>query len=474
MTVSLTPTAPQDAVPVLPAPAASPAAAPAGAQSLASLARADGVRFLLATFTTLTGKPCAKLVPVAAADQLQGEGVGFAGYAAGAMGQQPKDPDVVAIPDVSSYVPLPFVRPGLGMVHCDPHVAGVPFAFAPRVLLKAQTARAAELGLTMSTGAEVEYFLVRRGADGALATADARDDAAQPCYDSRGLTRMYEHLAAVSDVMSELGWGPYASDHEDGNGQFEQNFHHADALTTADRVVTLRYVIQMLAEQRGMTATFMPKPFTDRTGNGLHLHLSLWDTAERGGGARFPAAGRPDPRGLGLSALGYSFVAGLLEHAPALHALIAPTVNSYKRTGATSTASGATWAPRSATYGGNDRTVLVRVPDGNRVELRAGDGSANSYLASAGALGAGLDGVRRDLDPGAPGPREAGSSAALPRTLLDAVHALEADAVVRGVLDAVDPAAGVAAYYAGLKREEFYAWHNTVSAWELDRYLTSV
>jgi glutamine synthetase len=206
---------------------------------------------------------------------------------------------------VRSSAPLPAVRPGLGIVHCDPHVGGVPFAFAPRVLLREQVRRAGELGLSLSTGAEVEYFLVQRGADGRLTTADTRDDADHPCYDARGLTRMYDHLAAVSDVMSELGWGPYASDHEDGNGQFEQNFHYSDVLTTADRVVTLRYVIQMLAEHRGMTATYMPKPFTDRTGSGLHLHLSLWGDD----GPRFPAAGQPDAKGLGLSPLGYSFVA---------------------------------------------------------------------------------------------------------------------------------------------------------------------
>ena len=442
----------------------------AGAQSLASLARADGVRFLLATFTTLTGKPCSKLVPVSAADQLQGEGVGFAGYAAGAMGQQPRDPDIVVLPDVASYAPLPSVREGLAIVHCDPYVSGVPYAYAPRVILGEQVRRAAAQGLALSVGAEVEYFLVQRDTDGVLRPADGRDDAAQPCYDTRGLTRMYDHLTAVSDVMAELGWGPYASDHEDGNGQFEQNFHHADALTTADRVVTLRYVIQMLAEQRGMTATFMPKPFTDRTGSGLHLHLSLWED----GRPRFPAGGAPDPQGLGLSPLGYSFVAGLLEHAPALHALITPTVNSFKRTGATSTASGATWAPRAASFGGNDRTHLVRVPDEHRVELRGGDGSASSHLAVAAALGAGMDGVLRELDPGTPGAAAEGTRAPLPRTLLDAVHALEGDAVVRGVLDAVDPDAGVSAYYAELKRAEFYAWHDTVSAWEVDRYLTSV
>lgn len=436
--------------------------------SLTELAAADGVQHLLATFTTLSGKPCAKLVPVAVADQLQEEGCGFAGYAAGAMGQVPADPDIVAVPDVSSYTPLPFVRPGLAMVQCDPHVNGDPYPFAPRVILRRQIAAAAELGMTLSVGAEVEYFLVTRGADGRLRTADAADNADRPCYDARGLTRMYDHLTAVSDAMGQLGWGPYASDHEDGNGQFEQNFHYADALTTADRVTTLRYVIQMLAEQRGMIATYMPKPFTDRTGSGMHLHLSLWD----GDGPRFPSAG-VDPHGLGLSETGYAFVAGLLEHAPGLQAILAPTVNSYKRTGANSTASGATWAPRAATYGGNDRTHLVRVPDAQRVELRSGDGAGSAHLAVAAALGAGLAGIRSEKDPGVPGARPAGAPL-LPRTLLDAVAAFESDAVVRGVLDSVSPAAGVADYYAQLKREEFYDWHARVTDWEVERYLTAV
>ncbi|WP_375432591.1 type III glutamate--ammonia ligase [uncultured Friedmanniella sp.] len=447
------------------------AVAPGSTQSLASQARADGVRFLLATFTTLTGKPCSKLVPVSAADALEAEGCGFAGYAAGGMGQLPRDPDIVAVPDVSTYTPLTFVRPGLGMVHCDPHVEGSPHPFAPRVVLRRAVAAAAEQGLGLKVGAEVEYFLLQRGPDGALRTADAADDADQPCYDARGVTRMYDHLTAVSDAMEELGWAPYASDHEDGNGQFEQNFAYDDALVTADRVVTMRYLLQVLAEQRGMVATFMPKPFADRTGSGLHLHLSLWD----GDRSLMPTAASadavPDVHGLGLSPVAYAFVGGLLDHAPALSALLAPTVNSYKRTGAITTASGATWAPRTASYGGNDRTHMVRVPDSQRVELRSGDASASSHLAIAAALGAGADGVRRRLDPGSPG---AAGPSPLPRTLLDAVAALEADPVLRGVLDGGDPTAGVADYYAELKREEFYTWHAQVSGWEVDRYLLGV
>jgi glutamine synthetase len=226
--------------------------------------------------------------------------------------------------------------------------------------------------------------------------------------------------------------------------------------------VLLRYLLSVMAEQRGMTATFMPKPFTDRTGTGLHVHLSLW----RDGEALFPAA--EDARGLGLSALAYSFVAGILDHARGLQAVIGPTVNSYKRTRALAPRSGATWSPREATYGGNDRTHLIRVPDGNRIELRGGDGSANPYLVAAAVLAAGLDGITRGLDPGDPG---SGPGHSLPPTLLHAVEALEDDEVVIAALDVAGE--GVASYFADLKRAEFLDWHGQVTPWELDHYLTA-
>jgi glutamine synthetase len=430
--------------------------------SLTERAAASGTTFILALFVTLTGKPCAKLVPVEAVGLLEEEGVGFAGYAAGAMGQLPKDPDLVTLPDPSSFTPIPFVRPGLAIVHCDPHVNGAPWPYAPRVILKETLRKATELGLAAHVGAEIEYFLVTRGPDGALTIADHADLSAQPCYDARGVTRMYDHLADISQAMNTLGWGNYANDHEDGNGQFEQNFEYADALTTADRVITARYLLSVIAERRGMQATFMPKPFGDRTGTGMHLHVSLSDKS----GPIFPDPA--DAKGLGLSATAYAFIAGILEHACGLQAVIAPTVNTYKRTGATSTASGATWAPTTACYGGNDRTNYLRVPDHNRVELRGADGAANPYLATAATIAAGLDGISRGLDPGLPGSR---TGPALPMTLLHAVDAFEADSVVAGSLDGVGP--GVADYFAKLKREEFFDWHNAVSPWEIDHYLAA-
>ena len=179
-----------------------------------------------------------------------------------------------------------------------------------------------------------------------------------------------------------------------------------------------------------------------------------------------------DSRGFGLSPLAYRFLGGILDHAPGLQAVLAPTVNSYKRTGATSTRSGATWSPRRATYGGNDRTHFVRIPDHHRIELRGGDGSANPYLALAATLAAGLDGIAREVDPGAPGTGpDAIVRPDLPPTLLHAIDALTADPVVVDGLDAAGP--GVAEYFADLKREEFLDWHSTVGSWEHDRYLTA-
>jgi glutamine synthetase len=435
------------------------------AADLQTLTRDAGTEFVLALFVDLRGKPCAKLVPVQAIDLLATEGVGFAGYAVGAIGQEPKDPDIMAMPDVTSFTPIPFIKDGLAVVHCDPHVAGKPWPYAPRVILKSMIARAADAGFEPLVGAEVEYFLLRRTADGMLTTADADDTAVQPCYDARGVTRMYDHLTAISTAMNTLGWSNYANDHEDGNGQFEQNFQFADALTTADRVVTLRYLLSMIAAERGMVATFMPKPFADRTGSGLHLHLSLTS----GGTAVFPASpGDADDRELGLSPTAYAFIGGILDHACALQAVVGPTVNSYKRTGALTTASGASWAPKTATYGGNDRTHYVRVPDDQRVELRGSDGSANPYLAIAAAVGAGIDGIKRSLDPGAVG---GGSDRALPPTLLHAVDELEGDPVIAGVLDGAGD--GVCKYFADLKREEFFAYHSAVSPWEVEQYLTA-
>ena len=447
---------------------------PTTADELKEVAERDAVDFLFAMFVDMHGKPCAKMVPVSAIDGLLSDGAGFAGFAAGSMGQSPSSPDILAMPDLSSYMPAPW-RPGLGIIQCDPYVLGEPWPFAPRVILRRQIERLAEAGYALKVGAEVEYFLVRRSVDGGIEIADPQDQAKAPCYDARALTRMYDHLTTVSRHMNSLGWANYANDHEDANGQFEQNFRFADPLTTADRVIVFRYMVHSLASEAGMLATFMPKPFTRLTGNGLHMHLSLWDQQDK---ELF--ADEDDERGLGVSALGYSFIAGLLVHAEALCSVACPTVNSYKRLASPPPDSGAAWSPAYATYGGNDRTHMLRIPDPGRVEDRCVDGSANPYLALSALTAAGLDGITRNLDPGDPcdlnllhlGANEAAELGlrAMPMTLWDALEHLERDDVLRDGLGKT-PEGDYVDYFVSTKRAEARSAHSEVTPWEIDRYL---
>src|ERR687896_642769 len=164
--------------------------------------------------------------------------------------------------------------------------------------------------------------------------------------------------------------GQRPNDHEDGNGQFEQNFDFADALTTCDRAIFFRYMVESLAQERGLLATFMPKPFDHLTGNGAHFHMSLW----RDGQNLFEADPADDPRGMGLSPLAYNFIGGLKAHARAYIALTAPTVSSYKRL-VVGTRSGSSWAPVYVSYGYNNRTQMLRIPAAGRIEDRTVDGS---------------------------------------------------------------------------------------------------
>ena len=446
-------------------------------EDLKAVTEEDGVEFLFAMFVDMHGKPCAKLVPASAIEGLMDDGAGFAGFAAGAIGQVPSSPDILAVPDLSSYMPAPW-RPGLGIIQCDPHVLGEPWPFAPRVILRRQIERLAESGYVLKVGAEAEYFLVRRSESGGIEVADPQDHSKAPCYDARALTRMYDHLTTVSRHLDALGWANYANDHEDANGQFEQNFRYADAMTTADRVIVFRYMIHALAADGGMLATFMPKPFSNLTGNGLHMHLSLWDDDER---ELF--ADPSDARGLGMSSLGYSFVGGLLEHAQALSAIACPTVNSYKRLSSAPTDSGAAWSPAYATYGGNDRTHMLRVPDAGRIEDRCIDGSANPYLTLAALVAGGMDGITREVDPGDPcelnllglTDTEAAQRGLvpLPVSLWEAAGHLEADGVLREGLGKT-PEGDYLDYYVTTKRAEVRSSGAEVTPWEIERYLSAV
>ena len=435
-----------------------------------------GIEFLFAQFVDMHGKPSAKLVPAHHIDDLLTEGAGFAGFAAGDIGQRPHDPDMIAIPDPASLTILPW-QPNVARFACDVTVEGEPWPYCPRTILRNALARAqATYGLQAKMGVELEYFVLRRREDGGLEVADERDTLDLPCYDMRALTRNLDFVSQVSQAVTGMGWDNYATDHEDANGQFEQNFQFADALTTCDRAVFFRYMVESLAQQRGLIATFMPKPFAHLTGNGCHFHVSLWSDGEN----VFERDAADDPRGLGLSELAYQFIGGLKANAKAYIAVTAPTVNSYKRLVIGAPNSGATWAPAYISYGYNNRTQMLRIPAAGRIEDRTVDGSCNPYLAATAMLAAGLDGIERELDAGDPNSanlyelpeadREAAGIELLPANLLDAVRELEKNDVLRRALGH-GPRGDYVDYFAKVKRREWQQAHEQITQWELDRYL---
>ena len=344
----------------------------------------------------------------------------------------------------------------------DIYCNGKPVEDAPRTQLKKQMARARQSGYQLKTGVEPEFFLL--SADG-QAIGDSADTYYKPCYDQLALMRQYDLIKEICDSMLGLGWGPYQNDHEDANGQFEMNWEYDDALVTADRHVFFKYMVKTLAENRGMRATFMPKPFNHLTGSGCHFHTSLWNGRQN----LFA-----DPSGeLGMSKMAYQFLGGMMHSAADLCAIFNPTVNSYKRINAPVTSSGATWAPNAITYTGNNRTHMVRIPDKGRFELRLMDGATNPYLAPAGILAAGLDGITNDRDPGKrldidmyQDGHKLKNVRRLPLNLLDALRLFDKSKVLRAAFGdrMVDS-------YVKLKTGEWNSFMGHATQWERDHTL---
>jgi glutamine synthetase len=430
-----------------------------------------GVRYAMISFVDAHGKSKSKVVPV---DHLPNAAAGselFTGAAVDGVPQEVSDEEVAAVPDISRYFVLP-TRPDVAWFPSTLHYKGDVFEACSRGILQRAMESAAELGYTFNLGVETEFFVLRRTEGGDLVPLSRADNLVKPCYDSRALLRNFGLIDELVSAMDGAGFGVYSFDHEDGNGQFETDFGYADAVTTADRLTYFRLMLTELAHKHGAIATFMPKPFADQTGSAGHMNMSL---ADADGNNLF--ATTDDPRGLGLSELGYQFIAGVLKHAPAICAVVAPTVNSYKRLIRRSNNSGFTWAPIFGSYGGNNRTNMLRIPlAGGRVECRAADSANNPYLAAALMLAAGLEGVRAAADPGAPntenmyllGEEElaARNISHLPRDLGDALDAFEADPLTLAVFGA-----DMHASFLGVKRAEVDAYAAHVSQWEIDRYL---
>jgi glutamine synthetase len=429
-----------------------------------------GIEYLFCSFVELTGAPKAKLVPASHVEDIAADGAGLAGFACGDVGQGPHDPDISSVPDFRSLTILPW-RKDTAWVTGNLHVNGEPWPMCPRSVLLQQLERARKSGYTVNTGIEPEFMLLKKNAAGAYEPWDELDTLGKPCYDLRTLYRNLDLMTTLLRYMTELGWDPYANDHEDANCQFEINWKYSDAVTTADRTTFFKWMVRTVAEQHGLWATFMPKPFAHLTGNGAHVHLSLADAAS--GANLF----EDQSAELGLSQLGRWFLGGVLAHARGLSPILAPIVNSYKRLIRGAPRSGATWAPVYITYGASNRTQMVRIPGPGRFEIRIVDGAANPYLAFAAIVAAGLDGVEHKIDPGTVNLEnlyempEAELAARkigfLPTTLAEALDAFEHDSVVQGALGAA-----YAKEYLRVKREEWRQYNQTVSPWERERYLT--
>ncbi len=430
----------------------------------------NGIEFVLAQFVDIHGAAKTKAVPAKHLKMVVEDGAGFAGFAVWGLGMGPHGPDFMARGDLSTLRKIDWM-PGFARIACDGYVNGKPYEYDSRVVCRrAIEGIQKDLGCEVYAGLEPEFLLVKKDpVSGRVSPADDDDVLDKPCYDYNGLNRSSAFIAELTHAIVACGMDVYQIDHEDANGQFEINFTYTDALTMADHYILFKMAASAIARKHGVICSFMPKPMTDRTGNGMHMHFSL---GKDGKNAFHDDA---DPKGLGISPLAYHFIGGIFKHAAALTAVTCPSVNSYKRLVVGGTASGATWAPAHICYGDNNRTAMVRVC-GNHLELRSPDSSANPYLMMAAVLAAGADGVKNELDPGKPhninvyettaAQRAELGIGTLPQSLPEALDALKADEVIaEGIGKAL------AKEFIGLKTQEWIDYHRDVTDWEVRRYL---
>ncbi|MCB1615863.1 MAG: type III glutamate--ammonia ligase [Pseudomonadales bacterium] len=432
-----------------------------------------GVKYCMGSYVDIHGIPKGKVVPV---DHLLHMAHGselYTGYALDGLGQAPNDDEIASVPDLDHIIQLPW-QPEVAWMPADNTFKGKPYLLNTRVALKQVLKQAESLGFGMNLGIEAEVFLLKKNGDGRLQVPDPEDKLIKPCYDTQAFLGQFSWLDKMASSINDLGWDLYSLDHEDANGQFEFDFMYADAVTSCDRFIFLRMMAKAYAKQEGLMATFMPKPFANKTGNGAHFNMSLYDL--HNGENVFKCAPEEDPKGLGLTPIGYQFIAGIIKHGRALCAVFAPTVNSYKRLVRQGDMPYFTWAPVFNSFGSNNRTNSIRVPmGGGRCESRNADGAVNPYLAATLALAAGLEGIREGLDPGEPkeqnlyelseDERLAQGIEFLPRTLAEAVDAFEADPFVEQTLGTE-----LRNEFIRYKRDEWNQYHSSVSAWEIERY----
>ena len=443
-----------------------------GARSLRKSLVDQGVLYLLPSYVDMHGVSKSKMVPIEHFDRAMSGSELCTGAALEGVPQEVHDEEVAAHPDPASCIVQPW-QPEVAWFASDLWCEGKPFEPCSRNILKRVTAKAADMGFGMNLGMEAEFFVFEDDDEGGYRPISPRHHLDKPAYD---VSRLLDNLHWIGDLvqaMNELGWDVYSFDHEDGIGQFEIDFAYADVLTMADRFVFFRRMAGEIAGLYGGFASFMPKPFGNRAGSGAHYNMSFYDI--KSGKNLFHD--KKDARDCNMSELGYRFIAGVLRHLPAICAVIAPTVNSYKRLILKGSDSGFTWAPIFQCYGDNNRTNTLRIPlGGGRVELRAADAACNPYLGGALVLAAGLEGIEEGLDPGDPHTEnmylktdkelaDLGVTK-LPRTLGEAIDAFAESRLAREVF-------GDKMFETWLdyKRQEWLVYLNHVSDWEVNRYL---
>ncbi len=433
-----------------------------------SFLESNQIKYVLAQFVDIHGVAKTKSVPAKNIFDVVEKGAGFAGFAVAGLAMEPHGPDFLARGDLSTLSIVPW-QPGYARLVCDGYVNNAPHPYCSRVVLKNQLQRLEDKGWTLNTGLEPEFYLFKKGADGELLPVDDSDTLAKPCYDYKGLSRSREFLERLVEALQAVDFDVYQIDHEDANGQFEINYTYGDALESADRFTFVRMAAGEIANDMGIICSFMPKPAADKTGNGMHFHLSITDDSGKN-----LFADDSDKHGMGLSKMAYHFTAGILAHAKAICAFAAPTVNSYKRLVVGGNSSGATWAPAYECYGDNNRSALVRVPYG-RLEFRLPDSGCNPYLVHAALIAAGLDGIERELDPGEPMNINlyelsleeiiAKNISILPQSLGAALDELEKDSIFVEAMGS-----DIVAEFLKVKRAEWGEYLRHVSDWEVKKY----
>jgi glutamine synthetase len=436
------------------------------------LAEERNLRFVSLQFTDIVGHVKSVQVPMHQLEEAVEHGKWFDGSSIEGFARIAES-DMFLVPDLDTFAEIPWelggseVSTGSARVICDVFTPdGDPFPGDPRGVLRRQMDRAKKLGFTFNTGPELEFFLLKR-----------ENGTIEPLpHDAAGYFDLSEDLGTevrkeMMNALEAFGIRVETAHHEVATGQHEIDFQYADALRTADNAVTFKTTLKAVAAQHGLYATFMPKPFFGINGSGMHTHQSLWDD-KRGKNA---FSDPKDPYGLSTTARQY--IAGTLEHARGMIAVLAPLVNSYKRLVP------GYEAPVYVGWARINRSALIRIPQSSkgqynsvRIELRCPDPSSNPYLAFAAMLASGLDGIERKLTPPDPveenlyhldaAKLESRKIKQLPGTLREAIDELSKDEVIRDALGD-----HIFERFVEAKTEEWDEYRTQVSSWEVDRYL---